>query len=96
MQWFEWQSAQKRFALKLVAGDQIDLWAAANDGSGQLGDPQLLAKSVQVASTGQSTALFGESANRLEIQVSRSEVKPILTAVLHGDAISVLALNGGF
>lgn|GEM_PF-1303113 len=79
---------------KLEAGSKVDLWAAVNDGSGQFGQPELIAQGVQVFSTGSSAGLFGESANRLELSVFQRDVKPILASVLRGDALSVVARDG--
>jgi hypothetical protein len=78
---------------KLEAGTKIDLWSATNDGGGQYGEPQIIAKDIQVYSTTGGTSLFGETASKLEILVEQSMVKQILSAVLHADAMSVVALN---
>jgi len=78
---------------KLEAGTKIDLWSATNDGGGQYGEPQIIAKDIQVYSTTGGTSLFGETASKLEILVEQSMVKQILAAVLHADAMSVVALN---
>jgi hypothetical protein len=78
---------------KLEAGTKIDLWSAPNDGGGQYGEPQIIAKDIQVYATSGGTSLFGDAASKLEIVVEQSMVKPILAAVLHADAMSVVALN---
>lgn len=78
---------------KLEAGAKIDLWSATNDGGGQYGEPQIIAKDVQVYSTSGGSSLFGDNSSKLEILVEQSMVKPILAAVLHADAMSVVALN---
>ena len=87
-------SAKTVLPNQLEAGDKIDIWAAAGDGSGQFGQPELIARSVEVASKASNASLFGESANRLEIQVPSRELQPILAAVLHNDAMSVVARSG--
>ena len=75
----------------LVAGQFVDIWAAVNDGGGQFGRPNLIAKAVQVFAVPAGSALFADASGRLEISVFDSDIAPILSAVLNADAISVVA-----
>ena len=87
-------STKNALPTKLESGTAVDVWAAINDGGGQYGEPALIAQNVQVYERSGASALFGESSNKLEIVVEREMVKPILSAVLHADAISVVARDG--
>ena len=80
--------------IKLESGTRVDLWAAINDGGGQFGEPEVIAQNVQVFATSGGAGLFGDGANKIEIAVHQDLVKPILAAVLHADAISVVAIDG--
>ncbi len=78
----------------LEAGHLVDLWAATNDGSGIFGEPSLIAQNVQVFASVSKTSLFGEAANKVELLATAIEIKPILSAVLHGDSMSIVAHAG--
>ena len=75
----------------LVAGQLVDVWSAVNDGGGQFGQPMPIAEGVQVFAVPAGSALFADSSGRVELSVFKPEVAPILAAVLHSDAISVVA-----
>ncbi len=87
-------SAKNALPSQLEPGTRVDLWAAVNDGGGQFGEPQVIAQQVQVYATSGSSGLFGDGVNKIEIAVNQQLVKPILAAVLHADAISVVATEG--
>jgi hypothetical protein len=74
----------------LFAGQLVDIWAAVNDGGGQFGQPVPIAEAVQVAGVPTGSALFGDASGRLELSVFKADIAPILAAVLHSDAISVV------
>ena len=75
----------------LVAGQLVDVWAAVNDGGGQFGQPSPIAEAVQVSAVPTGSALFADASGRLELSVFKTDIAPILSAVLHSDAISVVA-----
>ncbi|MEO0024961.1 MAG: hypothetical protein RL196_1402 [Actinomycetota bacterium] len=87
-------TAKTALPSKLDSGQLIDLWAAANDGSGIFGEPALIAQNVQVYSSVATNSLFGEAANKVELLATAIEIKPILAAILHGDSMSVVAHVG--
>ena len=87
-------STKNALPTKLESGTAVDVWAAINDGGGQYGEPDLIAQNVQVFDNSGTAALFGEGSNKVELVVAREMVKPILAAVLHADAISVVARDG--
>ena len=88
-------TAKTALPSKLEAGSKVDLWAAVNDGGAQYGEPELIAQAVQVYSAGSSSGVFGDATNKLELSVAQRDVKPILTAVLHQDAMSIVAHEKG-
>ena len=88
-------TAKTALPSKLEAGSKVDLWAAVNDGGGQYGEPELIAQAVQVYAAGSSSGVFGDATNKLELSVAQRDVKPILTAVLHQDAMSIVAHEKG-
>ena len=88
-------TAKTALPSKLEAGSKVDLWAAVNDGGGQYGEPELIAQAVQVYAAGSSSGVFGDATNKLELSVAQRDVKPILAAVLHQDAMSIVAHEKG-
>ena len=83
--------AKSALPSKLSSGSKVDLWSAANDGGGLYGEPVLIAQGVQVLNAGEAASLFAANSNKLELAVEQRDVKPILAAVMHGDAITVVA-----
>ncbi len=87
-------------ATSLSEGSEIDIWAApakASSGATPLStvDPHIVVSHARLARRLDRTTGSLSTAERVEVVVSRMDIPDLLSSIARGDAITVVAANGG-